>query len=55
MIVVAKTSSFGRMVENRNILSFTLGREEVAMLDAITTPKDVSEREMLEKERTIQL
>ena len=55
LIVVAKTSSFGRMVENRNILSFTLGREEMALLDAITTPKDVSDREMLEKERKIQM
>ncbi len=55
LIVVAKTSNFGRMMENRDVFSFTLGREEAAMLDAITTPKDVSEREMLEKERKIQM
>ena len=55
LIVVAKTSNLSRMVENRDILRFTLGRKEMAMLDAITTPKDVCEREMLEKERKIQM
>lgn len=55
LVVVAKTSNFGRMVENRDILRFSLGQEEMAELDAITTEEDVSERGMLEKERKTQM
>ena len=55
LIVVAKTSNFGRMVENRDILHFTLGREEMALLDVITTERDVIERNLLEKQRKIQM
>ncbi len=55
LVVVAKTSNFGRMVENRDILRFSLGQEEMAKLDAITTEKAVSEREKLEKERKTQM
>jgi len=55
LVVVAKTSNFGRMVENRDILHFSLGQEEMAELDAITTEKAVSEREKLEKERKTQM
>ena len=43
------------MKENRDILHFTLSDDEMAMLDAITTEKDVREREMLEKERKTQM
>lgn len=51
LIVVAKTSSFDRMVENRDIFHFSLDPDEMAKLDAITTDEDVNERELLEKER----
>ena len=52
---MAKTSNLGRMVENRDILRFSLDQEEMEELDAITTEKDVNEREMLEKERKTQM
>ncbi|KAK1739864.1 aldo-keto reductase family protein [Skeletonema marinoi] len=55
LIVVAKTSNFDRMVENRDILHFSLGQDEMAKLDSITTEKDVSDRETLEKERKTQM
>ena len=55
LIVVAKTSNFDRMVENRDILHFSLGQDEMAQLDSITSEKDVSDREMLEKERKTQM
>ena len=55
LIVVAKTSNFDRMVENRDILHFSLGQDEMAQLDSITTEKDVSDRETLEKERKTQM
>lgn len=55
LVVVAKTSNFSRMVENRDILRFSLDQEEMEELDAITTEKDVNEREMLEKERKTQI
>lgn len=55
LIVVAKTSNFSRMMENRDILGFSLGQTEMAKLDAITTDEDVREREMLETERKTQM
>ena len=55
LIVVAKTSNFARMVENRDLLGFSLGQEEMSKLDSITTDEDVREREMLEKERKTQM
>jgi diketogulonate reductase-like aldo/keto reductase len=55
MIVVAKTSNFSRMEENRDILGFSLDQVEMAKLDAITTDEDVREREILEMERKTQM
>lgn len=50
-VVVAKTQSRARMEENRDVLDFVLGSDDVATLDAITTEQDVVEREALEKVR----
>jgi len=55
LIVATKTSSLRRMEENRSILHFELSSEDMAVLDSLTTEKDIREREELEAVRKISL
>mmetsp|Transcript_3019 Transcript_3019/g.4452 ORF Transcript_3019/g.4452 Transcript_3019/m.4452 type:complete len:281 (-) Transcript_3019:1596-2438(-) len=54
-IVVAKTSTPSRMVENRNLTSFSLTNNEIQELDQLTTAKAVEEREVLEQRRKLEM
>lgn len=55
LIVVTKTATSSRMIENRDVLQFTLSDEEMAMLDRLTSADDVEKREQLEIERKSQM
>jgi diketogulonate reductase-like aldo/keto reductase len=55
MIVVAKTATASRMIENRGIQQFALTAEEMQILDGITTAEDVQKRELLEQERKLHM
>ena len=48
LIVLTKTSSLDRMIENRGILDFTLLPQEMAALDVLTTEDTILAREELE-------
>ncbi|KAL7532584.1 hypothetical protein ACHAXR_004723, partial [Thalassiosira sp. AJA248-18] len=54
-IVVCKTATSERMVENRALFDFALSEEEMTSLDGLTTEEDVSKREQLETERKLQM
>lgn len=51
LIVVSKTVSPLRMALNRNILHFTLSYDDMAVLDSLTQPQDIAQREELEAVR----
>jgi diketogulonate reductase-like aldo/keto reductase len=55
LIVVTKTSTPSRMLENRDVLQFTLSDAEMASLDGLTSLDDVEKREQLEVERKRQM
>mmetsp|Transcript_27046 Transcript_27046/g.57973 ORF Transcript_27046/g.57973 Transcript_27046/m.57973 type:complete len:292 (-) Transcript_27046:64-939(-) len=55
LIVVSKTATPKRMVENRALFDFVLSEEEMIILDGLTTAEGVAEREKLEKERKLQM
>ena len=55
LIVICKTATPGRMVENRNLFHFELSDGEMEVLDRLTTEDDVAKREQLEKERKLQM
>lgn len=55
LIVVAKTATPSRMAENRDALQFSLSEEEIALLDNLTSTKDIIEREELEVKRKSQM
>jgi diketogulonate reductase-like aldo/keto reductase len=55
LIVVTKTSTPSRMLENRDVLQFTLSDAEMASLDGLTSLDDVEKREQLEVERKRQI
>lgn len=48
LIVLTKTSSLDRMIENRSITGFTLLPQEMMALDGLTTPGEIRDREELE-------
>lgn len=54
LIVVSKTATPSRMVENRN-LHFTLSDPDMTLLDSLTTEEDVKQRTELERTRKEQL
>lgn len=49
--IATKTSSSERMKENRKLLTFTLDKDDIALLDGITTEEDIFNRAELEKTR----
>ena len=51
LIVVAKTATRSRMVENRSITGFSLTQEDMDELDRLTTDETVRERQVLELQR----
>jgi diketogulonate reductase-like aldo/keto reductase len=51
LVVVAKTSNFQRMAENRSAFGFSLTSEEMTELDSLTTEDQILVREQLEVER----
>lgn len=55
LIVVCKTSTPQRMVENRDLFDFALSEQEMKVLDGLTTEEDVAKREQLERERKLQM
>ena len=55
LVVAAKTLHPQRMRENRSVTSFSLSSEDMALLDSLTTVKDIREREELEKMRKTSL
>jgi diketogulonate reductase-like aldo/keto reductase len=55
LIVVTKTSTASRMLENRDVLQFTLSDAEMESLDGLTSLDDVEKREQLEVERKRQM
>ena len=55
LIVVCKTSTPQRMVENRDLFDFALSEKEMKVLDGLTTEEDVAKREQLERERKLQM
>ncbi|KAL3782864.1 hypothetical protein HJC23_008858 [Cyclotella cryptica] len=55
IIVVAKTATPSRMIENQDIQKISLSEEEMAMLDGLTSTDDVEKRKNLERERKLQL
>lgn len=55
LIVVTKTATASRMVENRDVLQFTLSDEEMTLLDGLTTAEDVEKRDQLELQRKSEL
>ena len=55
LVVVCKTATPKRMIENRNILGFVLSEEDMRVLDRLTTDEDVARRQQLEKERKLQM
>mmetsp|Transcript_11110 Transcript_11110/g.22736 ORF Transcript_11110/g.22736 Transcript_11110/m.22736 type:complete len:128 (-) Transcript_11110:3-386(-) len=48
LIVATKTSALSRMEENRNIQHFTLTEPEMSLMDQLTTPEALLDREKLE-------
>ena len=55
LIVVTKTATPSRMLENRDVFSFSMDDDEIKRLDSLTTSDDVAKREQLEVERKSQL
>mmetsp|Transcript_22072 Transcript_22072/g.46564 ORF Transcript_22072/g.46564 Transcript_22072/m.46564 type:complete len:292 (+) Transcript_22072:171-1046(+) len=55
LVVLCKTATPKRMVENRDLFGFSLNEGEMAVLDGFTTEEDVMKRELLEKERKLQM
>lgn len=53
LVILAKTSNFNRMIENRDILTFSLKSEDIALLDAITHMDDIMLRTELELKRKV--
>jgi len=51
LVMATKTSNPSRMCENRSIMEFSLDAEEMALLDSLTTEKDIKKREELENTR----
>ena len=51
LAIATKTSSSERMKENRKLLTFTLDKDDIALLDGITTEEDIFNRAELEKTR----
>lgn len=43
-VVVSKTSSLNRMIENRNVFDFSLSEDDVKRLDAMTDEKNILAR-----------
>jgi diketogulonate reductase-like aldo/keto reductase len=50
-VVVSKTVSEERMVENRSVLSFALTEEDILKLDSLTSQEELAAREQLEIQR----
>jgi diketogulonate reductase-like aldo/keto reductase len=50
-VVICKTSNPDRMVENRNVMSFSLTEHDVMQLDSLTSKEQVAAREELEIQR----
>ena len=50
-VVISKTSNPDRMVENRNVVSFSLNEQDVMNLDSLTSEEQVVAREELEIQR----
>jgi diketogulonate reductase-like aldo/keto reductase len=55
LIVVTKTATSTRMVENRDVLQFSLSEDEMTLLDGLTTADDIEKREQLEVQRKSEL
>ena len=55
LVVVTKTATPSRMLENRDIFSFLLDDDEMKLLDGLTSADDIVKREQLEAERKSQL
>lgn len=51
LAIATKTSSSQRMKENRRLLTFTLDKDDLALLDGMTTKEDIANRAELEKTR----
>ena len=51
LAIATKTSSSHRMKENRKLLTFTLDKDDLALLDGMTTEEDIANRAELEKTR----
>ena len=55
LIVISKTATPARMVENRALFCFSLSEVDMQTLDELTTDEDVAKRQQLEKERKLQM
>ena len=51
LAIATKSSSFERMKENRELLTFTLDKDDLVLLDGMTTEEDIANRAELEKTR----
>jgi diketogulonate reductase-like aldo/keto reductase len=51
LATTTKTSSPERMKENRRLFTFTLDKDDIALLDGMTTEEDIANRAELEKAR----
>ena len=51
LIAIVKTSKLQRMKENRNVLHFTLSKDEINALDSLTSSTDIAARVALEMQR----
>lgn len=49
LVIVAKTSSVDRMSENRSIMTFSLDKEDMSLLDNMTTKESIANAEAVEK------